>query len=344
MKFPARAYSFVRFLPVCLFYFSAANADVLVLKNGDRITGEISRIWDGEVTIEPEYSDEFEVDIKSVEYIESPRLFEVDLKDGRTFLASFGGAAADGNQIIKSGDRSVSVPLAALFELDEPQDPFEWESNVAVSLDMNKGNTDTANGQIRADTMVRFDDHRHFGEVTLSREEVTDPTTNIRSTTKEQDIFRYNYNFLFNDPWFFASSFTFERDPIAELDSRVIISAGVGRDVWNTPRRSLSVQLGAGFQQEELSSNTTDSTVATWTLRYRQDLFGDDVGVFHNQSITHNITGRTNTSYRTSTGLSYEITDLLTSNISLDFDYQTDPAEAAENEDLTLLFGLALEF
>jgi putative salt-induced outer membrane protein YdiY len=218
------------------------------------------------------------------------------------------------------------VPLAALFELDEPQDPFEWESNVAVSLDMNKGNTDTANGQIRADTMVRFDDHRHFGEVTLSREEVTDPTTNIRSTTKEQDIFRYNYNFLFNDPWFFASSFTFERDPIAELDSRVIISAGVGRDVWNTPRRSLSVQLGAGFQQEELSSNTTDSTVATWTLRYRQDLFGDDVGVFHNQSITHNITGRTNTSYRTSTGLSYEITDLLTSNISLDFDYQTDPA------------------
>jgi hypothetical protein len=59
MKFPARAYSFVRFLPVCLFYFTAANADVLVLKNGDRITGEISRIWDSEVTIEPEYSDEF---------------------------------------------------------------------------------------------------------------------------------------------------------------------------------------------------------------------------------------------------------------------------------------------
>jgi hypothetical protein len=34
----------------------------------------------------------------------------------------------------------------------------------------------------------------------------------------------------------------------------------------------------------------------------------------------------------------------LTSNISLDFDYETHPAEAAENEDLTLMFGLAMEF
>ncbi|NIS89147.1 MAG: DUF481 domain-containing protein [Woeseiaceae bacterium] len=321
-----------------------SHADVLVLEHGDRITGEISRIWDAEVTIEPEYSDEFEVDLSAVVYIETERVFEIELYDGRSLLARFAGADADGYQLIEFGGQSISVPLSTIFELDEPEDPFEWESNVAISVDMNKGNTDTANGQIRADTMVRFNDHRHFGEVTFSREEVTNPTTNIRSTTKEQDIFRYNYNFLFNDPWFFASSFTFERDPISELDSRVIISAGIGRDVWNTPRRSLSVQLGAGYQQEELSSNTTDNAVATWTLRYRQDLFGDDVGVFHNQSITHNITGRTNTSYRTSTGLSYEITDLLTSSISLDFDYQTDPAEAAENEDLTLLFGLGLEF
>ena len=31
-----------------------AKADVLILKNGDRITGEIKRIWDSEITIEPE--------------------------------------------------------------------------------------------------------------------------------------------------------------------------------------------------------------------------------------------------------------------------------------------------
>jgi len=344
MKFLARAYSFTCLLPICLLSCASADADVLVLKNGDRISGEISRIWDKEVTIDPKYSDEFNVTLASVEYMESDRLFEIDLSDGRTLLASFAGADPDGKQIVKSGDKSVSVPLTELFELEQPQDPFEWESNVVVSANLNKGNTDTANGQIRADTEVRFNDHRHIGEITFAREEVTDTTSEERVSIKEQDIYRYNYNFLFKDPWFFATGLTFERDPIIELDSRVIVSAGIGRDVWNTPRRALSIQLTAGFQQEDISSNTTDSTVATWTLRYRQDLFGGDVGVFHNQTITSNITGRTNTSYRTSTGLSYEITDMLSSNISLDFDYQTHPAESAENEDISILFGLAMEF
>jgi len=41
----------------------AKAVDVLVMKNGDRITGEITQIWDAEVTIEPEYSDEFKVDV-----------------------------------------------------------------------------------------------------------------------------------------------------------------------------------------------------------------------------------------------------------------------------------------
>ena len=44
----------------------AADADVLVLRNGDQITGDIKRIWDSEISIEPEYSDEFQVDVSAV--------------------------------------------------------------------------------------------------------------------------------------------------------------------------------------------------------------------------------------------------------------------------------------
>jgi putative salt-induced outer membrane protein YdiY len=328
---------------VCLFFLSlifigTANADVLVLKNGDRITGDIKRIWDAEISIEPEYADEFEVDLSAVEYIESDKEFEIDLNGGREIVASFAGADSDGNQVVKSDDESISVPVADLFELEEIEDEFEWESNVEASATLNRGNTDTTNTMFRADGMVRFNDHRHFGEVTYFREDLAGVQT------KEQDLFKYSYNFLFKDPWFFSADLSFERDPIIELDSRVIVSAGIGRDIWDTPGRTLNVRLGAGFQQEEISSNTTDSSVATWTLRYRQDFFGDDVELFHNQTITWNVSGRTNTSYRTSTGLGYEISDLLTTNVSLNYDYETEPVDVAKNEDIALLFGLKLEF
>ena len=104
------------------------------------------------------------------------------------------------------------------------------------------------------------------------------------------------------------------------------------------------MQLGGGLQTEEIGLETEDSRVATWTLRYRDRLLGDDLELFHNHTITQNLSGRDNTSYKTSTGLRFEITDLLYANITLDYDVETDPVDLAEKEDATLVFGIGAEF
>ncbi|MDH3865216.1 MAG: hypothetical protein OEV10_14730, partial [Gammaproteobacteria bacterium] len=67
------------YLVIAVLAPTLATADVLYLKNGDRITGAIKRIWDDEVTIEPEYSDEFQVDLPLVARIESDRDFEIEM-------------------------------------------------------------------------------------------------------------------------------------------------------------------------------------------------------------------------------------------------------------------------
>ena len=74
-----------------------AGADVIYLKNGDQITGEIKRIWDDEVTIEPEYSDEFNVDLPMIDRIESDRDFEIEMPDGTDVVAKLQGKDDDGN-------------------------------------------------------------------------------------------------------------------------------------------------------------------------------------------------------------------------------------------------------
>lgn len=321
-------------------------ADVLVLKNGDRISGEIKKIWDNEITIEPSYSDEFKVDLPAVDHIESDREFDIELEDGREIVGQLGGADTDGKQLITAGEESFAVPLANLFELDEPEKTFNWESNIEFSAALNSGNTDSSNAKLKADTIVEIPGHRHLGEITFFKEE------QIGVVTQEQDLFKYSYNWLFREPWFFSTNLSFERDPIIELDQRIIISAGIGLDIWNTPRKELSVQLGIGAQTETLGSPisvpvgpaTSESSVGTWSMRYRQEFFSDDLELYHNNSITTNINGRTNISYKTTTGLRFEVTDLLYANLSVDFDYETDPVDAAEKEDVALLIGIGLEF
>jgi putative salt-induced outer membrane protein YdiY len=338
MNYPKYAFLVVPLMIFAVFLDQTAYADVLVLKNGDRITGEIKRIWDSEITIEPEYSDEFKVDVPAVDHIESERQFEIELGDGTSLVAQLDGADASGNQIVKSGDETVAVPLAELFELDEPAKEFDWESNVEFSAAVNSGNTDSSNTKLKADMTVEFPDHRHIGEVTFLKEELAGVTT------QDQDLFKYNYNWLFRDPWFFSATLSFERDPIIELHQRFILSAGIGRDIWNTPRRVLSIQLGAGAQSEEIGLLTTENGVATWTLRYRQDFLSDDLELYHNNSIASNISGRTNTSYKTTTGLRFEVTDLLYANFSIDYDYETHPVGTAVSEDIAVLVGVGLEF
>lgn len=313
-------------------------ADVIVFTDGDRITGEITKIWDGEITIEPAYADEFQVDIDFVANIHAKRDFDVELADGRSVVAQLHGADEDGRQIVVIDGDATALPLSELTELEVPEDPFEWESNVDWSASLNTGNTESLNTKLRADALIRFGDHRHISDVSFIREE-----QNFVST-KEQDMLTYNYNWLFRDAWFFSTGFRFERDPIRELDYRVVGSAGLGMDIWDEPRRRLNVQLGLGYIQEEIGLTNETSSVGIWGLRYRQDFFSEDLELFHDQAITRYLSGRDNTIYNTSTGVRYEITDLLYANISLDFDYETQPVSTASNEDIALLFGIGMEF
>jgi putative salt-induced outer membrane protein YdiY len=180
--------------------------------------------------------------------------------------------------------------------------------------------------------------HRHLIEFSAAHESTDD------DTTKDQSFLKYNYHWFFNEPWFLSTQISAESDPIIELDHRTIVSLGVGRDIWYTPRLTLSVQLGVGAQTEKIGGFAEDSSVATWTLRYRQKFLNNDFELFHNHTITENLGGRTNTSYKTSTGVRYEITDLLYASLSFDYDYETDPAPDVVSEDSTLLVGIGAEF
>jgi len=332
----------LKFISLTLFLCiaSMAGAGQVVMKNGDRITGEIQQIWDKEVIIEPEYDDDVKVNIKLdlVEFIQSEQEFEITLADGREVVARLSGRAENGNQILEIDGQTMTVVLSQIVELDEIDDYFDWESHVDLNAAINKGNTDSVNTKFFADTNLKLGDHRHIASLTLNREEQDG------ITTKEQDILKYNYNWLFNDPWFLGVALSAERDPIRNLDHRYILGVTSGRDIWNRPGLFLNLQIGVGYLTEEDSlGETDDASVGLWILRYRQDVL-NDLEIYHDDSITAYITGRSNTVLKTSTGVRYEITDLLYLNLSVDFNYEKDPPVGAENEDLAFVFGLGVEF
>lgn len=322
-------------------YAAASQAGIIYLKNGDRITGSIDHIWDNEVFIEPAYVDDTTINISldAVAYMESERAFDVTLKDGRKVTARLGGKAGNGDQLILLDDQMMTVPINRLEELDEIDEYFDWESHFDVSVGVNKGNTDNSSGRFFADTDVKLGDHRHIASLTLNREEQNSVTV------KEQDILRYNYNWLFSDPWFFGLNTSVERDPIRNLNYRFIGGATAGRDIFNKPRLFLNFQAGAGYlTEEDTLSESQSSAVANWALRYRQKFFSNNLELYHDDSLNWYLTGRANTVIKTTTGLRFDLgNDLLYLTTSIDYNFETSPIEGAENYDLAFLFGLGIE-
>lgn len=326
------------------------HADFVVMKNGDRITGEIQEIWDHEVIIEPEYDDDTAVTISLdvVDYIESSRDFEIKMLDGRKLIAKLVGRDADGKQLMEIDGELSTITYAELEELDEISDYYDRDSRIDFNLGLNKGNTDSLNSKLYADTNLKLGDHRHIVDVTLTREEQDN------STTKDNDLFRYNYNWLFADPWFFGGTASAERDSVRDLDHRFILGGAIGRDIWNKPRQAMNFQIGLGYLTEKFSSSDAggtpvpsdknDSLVLSWQYRLRYDLLGGDLEIYHNNTLNSTATGRKNTVIKTVTGTRYEITDLLYLNTSLDFDWESHPAGTAKNEDLAVVVGLGVEF
>ena len=81
LKFPTKLLISLVLLLSCLTPLTA-QADRLVMKNGDVITGKIFRVDEKEVTIEPEYTKKFAVKRKAVVSIETESALEVELATG----------------------------------------------------------------------------------------------------------------------------------------------------------------------------------------------------------------------------------------------------------------------
>jgi putative salt-induced outer membrane protein YdiY len=332
---------------VFLLVMEMATADVIHMKNGDRITGAIKKIWDGDVFIEPAYADEFSVDQVEIAYMEADRQFDLELADGSTMVGSLAGADANGNQLVIVDGQKQPVPMSQLAELEEPEKTFDWGTHTDLNSTFNSGNTNNSNITLSADFELKKNRHTHFLDLLWQDEEqkIEDITTKV----KDRERFRYNYNYDIGDPWFLGSSASYERDPVKGLDYRYNIVPAAGYNYWDAAGRTLGFQLGAGYQAEEITDEfgiTTDGdgAVAAFLLRFRYKFNDPDLELYLNNTTTAAFYGRDNAVTQFNMGTRYEITDLFYLNLEFLLDYESEPVEGAKNEDISVLFGFGLEF
>lgn len=330
---------------------SQSYAGTVVLTNGDRITGDIKRIWDGDVAIEPEYADEFTIDQDKIAYMESDKRFEFEYvgEDMNKRIALFKGAGEDGRQIVVLDGEETVISFMQIGEMEEEEDFFDWSVNADLNAEINRGNTDNTEIGITSNWYLKYGNQKHYLDTLYIREKQDDPETGGDITTENRQKYTYNLNYDIGEPWFTGGWGSYETDDIKGLEYRYNAIPTLGYKIWDNAGKKLNFQIGYGYEEEEtIDENDVKEEdgggLALFLAKFEYDFGSPDLTLYLTSNNTKSSYGRKNTVSQNTAGAKFEITDLLYFNVETLFDYETDPVEGADNEDLKILIGFGLEF
>jgi putative salt-induced outer membrane protein YdiY len=309
------------------------------MKNGDRISGEVKQIWNGEVFIEPEYGDEYAVEMEYVAYVETAEPFEVDIRIGQRIEPVVGrlGRSEDGKAAVLDESGKPVYPQSMIDNVLEIDDFFDWGFRTDFSVNVSEGNTETSSSRLNVfgDLTVG----KHFHELLLSRDEQR-VNNNLE---KDQSQVAYRDTWTYSDRWFVRGGASWTRDPIRDLDQRTRVFVGPGYHIFDDSKRRLNVSLGPELFNEEIAGVTERSRGIKVMLDYQQLFMKDDLVVYYSTDFTRVYDGRRNKIFEIDLGFRFDVTDDIYVNLSGTYDYESNPAEGQKNEDITYLVGVGIE-
>lgn len=225
--------------------------DVVVMKNGDKFTGEIKGLQYGELVFKSDYmKDSVHLDWQEVEALDSKDMFIVSLSDGRRVTGFIGIQAgpSDGvgkNFRIIAEESAVNVTPSEIITLGQREGNFwnQLTGSVTYGFSFASGNKAT-DSSLSADVAFR-----------TSKNSVQLATTSqFGSQAHAQNTNRFTFDSQYarqlTNRWLAVGLFSLLKSNQQDLNLRSTYGGGIGRKLVQTDRTALTLLGGAAFSHE----------------------------------------------------------------------------------------------
>ena len=229
--------------------------DVVVLKNGDRLTGEIKGLQRGELKIKADYMAEaVRLDWARIERIESKSTFMISLVNGKLFTSVIrllpANSTETANFVIGSPDKAIRVQQVDVIRIIPAEAAF-WkrlEGSIDFGFSFTSGN-DQYQTELIATTSYRAGDH----SLTASIDSAFSGQTQGSSTTRKE--FNFDYRKQLTQRWFAGGFLNFLSSDQQSLSLRTSIGGLIGRNLKQTENTRLSLLGGLAGTRENYSAS-----------------------------------------------------------------------------------------
>ena len=331
---------------LCLIVLTLASASALggtvVLKNGDRLTGEVDSISGGRLLLTTEYAGRIPVRLDAVQSVTSPVEFHVRFRGGGYLDGRL--AERDGTQrLLGEGDDSQPIDLGAVSSASRRGDALAdlasgWSTQADLAAALSTGNSETESVNLLVRSTLALDWTVHDWTLLVSREEADSVVS------KEQLDFDYGYKRFFARKWFALGNAEYYRDELKDIDLRITLGGGIGYQVWQDSFGALSVGTGVSAVFDEIGTRAKENPAWRWELDYNRFFWSKRFEFFHRHSLLVIPDSGRGEVIEASTGVRLAVSDRLNTHFRVDHRIDTKPPEDADSTDVTYSLGVGFKF
>lgn len=230
--------------------------DVVVMKNGDQLTGEVKKLERGQLFIETVYAvDPIPVDWLQVDRLESTAQYQIELDEGRrlvgTIAKSTPADATESDFRLQGAVSETRLKALDVVGIQSQKNSFwrQLKGSIDFGLGLNSG-SDQSQGNLSASVSYPSTRFRVDNSLTSSITSTGDlGKTNRHEITSTSQIYLSRRAFIGSVADFLTSS-------QQSLDLRTTLGGGYGRFLIRTNRTNLTWLAGVVYTNEKYDPNS----------------------------------------------------------------------------------------
>jgi hypothetical protein len=241
-----------------LFFFFAISSltiaqktDVVILQNGDHITGEIKSLEFGILIFKTDDIETINIKWDKIESVQTKNIYEVELVDGRVYYGSIEPGKFEGTLLIKGVTLETRLFMEYMVKITRIKETF-WDilsGFVKLGFSYTKA---SQIGQLSFGFSGKYRTKIFYTELNVNS---VITTTNQEPTSRKQDIF-LTYNRFLENRWLWAAKLGAEENTELGIRLRMSFGGGGGYNIIQTNRNFLNALVGLSLNREWFIDST----------------------------------------------------------------------------------------
>jgi hypothetical protein len=349
-----------------IFVAVSARGSVVVLKNGERVTGTWVNVQGGNLTFKSDTLGQVTIPVSKIKSF-APSEQAVIVRTDKSIVRGQIKLLPSGDWQVSENGRTQVVPASRVNVImlesqytslvEHKGAPWQdWKGGANFGYSLSRGDQrsnvisfNVAATRERPETPI-FERHfRTSYNLTLLFSKITQSSSSISSNTLTTNL---REDYLFTPANFVFVSAEFDHIEPESLYLRQTYGGGLGRDVIHTSRTTFSVLGGITFVSEKLYTVPPSTAPAPPAAHYAEALVGETLGMAitkriklaHLLNFYPNLTNTGQYHFDTTTGLAMTLTSRITANINFVDNYLSNPIPGSHKNNVALTLGFGITF